>query len=320
MKRLRLFALLIILPLFAFSSCKGKWNSSFSSAQDYAIKKERPIFMYVDSGSEASVDFKNTVLNSKEFLSYAGKKVSLLHVNLVPEADDKKTEEEINAVYEEQSKIVLDFNVEDEISLFLLSPEGYYLSHLPWEEKYKSSEELISALENQLTGSESISKLISDVGRSSGVERVRAIDVLYESTDENYRRPLIPLCRQVLEIDTDNVTGLLGKYELQTTFDDVYLMLNPESVDEAAQRFVDVAEKGHLDRAQKFEAYYYAAYLYPLVGSTDYEKMLGLLQKSYDADPKNEHAGDISETIKMVESMKSYQENSSLYGSNTELE
>ncbi len=298
------FTFLLIFFSLLICSCGGKWYASLSDAKSAAEKNDKKIFLLTGFDSELATEFKEKVLGSRKFLSVAGKKYVLLDMMLSADGLEGNSSEEAQREGGEKSSMILDYNVKDEITLLLLSREGYFLSELPYKASSLSVEGLVSALDEAEKDMEKMDSILSEVRKSSGTDKVRAIDSLYEATDENRRRPLLPLCREIADLDPGNISGLLGKYELQLTFDDVYKMLSKDSVDEAAEKFVSLAENGHLDRTQKFHAYYYAAYLYPLVGSTDFDRMLELLEKSYASDPSNEHSGDISLMIEQTQKMK----------------
>ena len=296
------------IPLILFSlvmcSCGGKWYYSLSDAEAAAEKSGKNIFLFTGTESESTDSFKKDVLQSGKFKSAAGKKFVLLDMYLSSLELEKKSVEEVEKEGREKSAMLLDYNIRDEVTLLILSKEGYFISAIPFDEKCLSAEGLIEVLEKADEDSQKMMSLVSEIRKTDGTDKVRAIDALYEATDQNLRRPLLTLCREVPVLDSGNITGLLGKYELQITFDDVYKMLSKDSVDEASEKFVDLAENGHLDRTQKFHAYYYAAYLYPLVGSTNFDRMLELLELSYASDPSNEHSGDISLMIEQTEKMK----------------
>ena len=298
------FCIPLILLSLALCSCGGKWYTSLSDAKVAAEKNGKNIFLFTAAETEFASKFKDEVLASRKFRSVAGKNYVLADMYLSSGEVGKKSAEDLEKEGKEKSAMMLDYDVQGDISLLILSREGYYLAEVPYNAESLSVEGLLSAIDETENETRKIDALVSEVRKTEGTDKVRAIDALYEATDEKIRRPLLPLCREIPNLDPGNISGLLGKYELQLAFDDVYMSLTKDSVDEAAEKFVSLAENGHLDRAQKFHAYYYAAYLYPLVGSTDFDRMLDLLEKSYASDPSNEHSGDISLMIEQTQKMK----------------
>ncbi len=297
--------------LLIFASCSNvKWNSSFSEAKKIATKKDKDIFMVISGGAESSDEFKSTVLDSKDFLSAVGKKFELLFINLSADGLKDLSQEELSKVYDENSKIIMDYSVTDELTMLMLNQDGYWLKSFPYADKYKDPALLIADL---FADDEKVSmahEYISAIKKFDGSDRAKAINNLYEFTDENYKLPLIPLCYEIPDLDSENNTGLLGKYELIIAYDRADKILSAENVDQAAQVFVDAAEHGHLDRSQKFEAYFTAAYLYPLVGSTNFDKMCELLEQAYDSNPSDPHVNEVTDLLQNIRDMKLVYENS----------
>ena len=290
---------ILSLVLFAqvFISCGAKWTFDLEEAKKISAKKKQPILLFLNSGDDRAAEFKTSFLDSKDFLSSAGKKFVLLSLDAVTE-DEQKVDEVLS--------LVNDFTVKEIIPLIVMNKDGYYVGRIDRADEIETVQQLNDQLEPFVEEFKKVEEMVSAIKSSTGTDKVRAIDVLFENTHENSRRPLHALCEQVLAEDAGNITGLLGKYELQIVFDQVYDMLTPVTVDDAAERFVSLAETGHLDNSQKFEAYYYAAYLYPLVGSYDYDRMLELLNLSYASDPHNQNAQEIFIAIQTIQSMKEY--------------
>ena len=309
MKKISLFFLLTV--LIFFTSCtKAGWLSSFSEAKKQAEKTGKDIFMVVSGGEDSSAEFKKNVLDSKDFILQASKNFVLIFINLSADGLQDLSQEELSKVYEENSKIIMDYNITEELTLLRLTKEGYWLYGFPFTEKYHDVQLLLSDLSASDEKISDAKSFISAIKKSDGSEKVKAIDNLYEYTDEHYRLPIMPLCYEIPSLDAENVTGLLGKYELITAYDTADKMLSPETVDEAAAVFKEIAENGHLDKSQRFEAYFTAAYLYPLVGSTDFDSMTLLLEKAYEANPDDAHAGEVTDLMQNIKDMKTVYENS----------
>ena len=293
----KLVTVTLILSAMLFVSCGAKWTNNMQEAKELSAKKKQPILLFLNSGDTAALDFKANFLDTKEFISNAGKNFVLLSLDAITE--DEQQVDDILA-------LVTDYAVKETLPLIIMNKDGYYVGRIDRAEKIETVQELVEQLLLSTPDFNKIEELTALINKSKGTDKVRAIDDLYEFTDENCRRPLHALCEQVLAEDEGNITGLLGKYELQIVFDQVQDMLTPVTVDDAADRFVDLVKTGHLDNSQKFEAYYYAAYLYPLVGSQDFDRMLELLNLSYSADPSNPNSQEIAMSIQTLEAMKEY--------------
>ena len=299
-----LFVLLICFISLLTSCGKVKWNGSLSEAKKLSVKQGKDILMVISGGAESSEEFKENVLDSKDFIKEASKNFVLLFINL--SADDLKnlSQEDLEKVYEENSKIIMDYNITEELTLLRLTSDGYWIDEFPYAEKYMDPAVLLEDLNASDEKTADIKEIISSIKKSAGTNRAAEIDKLYEYTHENYRAPLMDLCYEIPDLDKSNNTGLLGKYELIISYDKANKILSPETVDQAAAVFTNIAEQGHLDRSQKFEAYFTAAYLYPLVGSTNFDQMYALLQKAYDINPNDPHASEATDLMQNIKDMK----------------
>lgn len=310
MKKIFITILISSIISILFLSCgNAKWLTSFEEAKKISAKKNQDIFMVVSGGEELSKNFKTNVLDSKEFLS-SQKNLTLLFINLSADGLAGLDHEQFTKVYEETSKIILNYNITDELTMIRMSPEGYCLFDFPYVEKYESVENLIEDIKSSEEKVGEMKSIISKIKKTSGTEKVRAIDQLYESTDENHRTVVLPLCNEILDLDKENATGLLGKYELISAYDQSYKILSRETVDQSAQIFINLVNNGHLDKSQKFEAYYTASFMYSLVGSMDFSKMIDLLEMACKENPSDKHFGDAQDLLQNLRDLKTVYESS----------
>ncbi len=310
MKKIFITILISSIISILFLSCgNAKWLTSFEEAKKISAKKNQDIFMVVSGGEELSKNFKTNVLDSKEFLS-SQKNLTLLFINLSADGLAGLDHEQFTKVYEETSKIILNYNITDELTMIRMSPEGYCLFDFPYVEKYESVENLIEDIKSSEEKVGEMKSIISKIKKTSGTEKVRAIDQLYESTDENHRTVVLPLCNEILDLDKENATGLLGKYELISAYDQAYKILSRETVDQSAQIFINLVNNGHLDKSQKFEAYYTASFMYSLVGSMDFSKMIDLLEMACKENPSDKHFGDAQDLLQNLRDLKTVYESS----------
>lgn len=310
MKKIFITILISSIISILFLSCgNAKWLTSFEEAKKISAKKNQDIFMVVSGGEELSKNFKTNVLDSKEFLS-SQKNLTLLFINLSADGLADLDHEQFTKVYEETSKIILNYNITDELTMIRMSPEGYCLFDFPYVEKYESVENLIEDIKSSEEKVGEMKSIISKIKKTSGTEKVRAIDQLYESTDENHRTVVLPLCNEILDLDKENATGLLGKYELISAYDQSYKILSRETVDQSAQIFINLVNNGHLDKSQKFEAYYTASFMYSLVGSMDFSKMIDLLEMACKENPSDKHFGDAQDLLQNLRDLKTVYESS----------
>ena len=314
MKRLSFLAFLTLLSavlLLSLASCKKKvvWQTDFGTALKDAGESGRSVlvlFSGEDWDGKTAV-FRSEVLDTDEFKDFAREKYVLLNIDL-SEAEQAKAIEEGNeellARIEDKSSLFRKYEVSSYPTLALLSGEGYVLTIVQYNEGLNSPAVLIEVLEEQAERIQSVSSAIVKVQSSSGAEKVRAIDMLYEATPETGRKPLDGLVREVPSLDPSDSSGLVGKYEFIRVYGDAIASTSEGIRDGVAESFVDIAENGHLSPAQKFEAFYNAAYLMALFGDSDYDRMFELLDKAKSSDPENMRMEDVTNLMTMIAQMR----------------
>ena len=287
-------------------SCKtGAWQSSLEEAKKEAFKKNQNILLFAsDSSSE---DFKKEVLDSKEFIK-AAKNYVLLHIDLSPAGLEKKSAEVLEAQKEEYKNAILTYDIRLDKSLYLLSQEGYVLNVVPYSPNYTDAKTVFDAVSRAEREASRFLPILQAVrGASDSLLKVQAIDELFEATDEAYRRALYPLCQELLLLDAENKSGLLGKYELFLAHINVEPYLHQETIEKASAVFTDLCKTGHLDVHQQFLAYYEAAYVHTLVEDIDFDAVLTLLQKAYDVLALEKGAKEIADIESAMDTVRAMQ-------------
>lgn len=290
--------------LLASCGKQAEWYSDFETAKKAAKKSEKDIYLLVsgDDWADTSLPFKEKVVND-EFVKASKDKYILVNVDfsekefakteLASDASDaeKKEAEKIKAEYDKKSKVVNLYPVTAWPQAYILSSDGYILLALNYDADIEDTEDYLEYIEENKEKIETTRTLISDVKSSKGLDKVYAIEKLINEANTNSRiyRDLV---KEVIKLDSNNETGLLGKYELSETYFVIYDMI-AEKKEVTPQPFIDVVEKGHLSQEQIQEAYYDAAYLMANTGSRDYNLMEELLDKAYKADIEGENAKEI---------------------------
>ena len=312
----------LLLVIFASTliSCNNgkKWYTDFDEASAKAKKSGKNIFLLFsgDDWDKTSASFKEAVLHTDEFAREIGKKYILLNLDFsqdefsrseVEESasdEEKKAAKEIADRYRAKERLVLEYHVQQYPAIYITTAEGFYIDSINYDvsftdfasfdEKFKNHQGLISRAND----------LILSIKKTNGKDKVLAIDAFYEATPSDYQPLLSPLFKEVPSLDEANETGLLGKYELAAAYIQSFEIANEGNVDGAVTVITSAAENSalHLDKDQKQLAYYTGAYILSLSGSHDFDRILNLLQKAYDASPNGIHARD-------VQSAKGYTEN-----------
>ena len=310
MKKTGIFALCAALFLASalLSGCQKKaggwngWLTDFEKAEKEAAKKGKNIFLLF-SGEDwdgKTSEFRAAVLEDKAFSPIA-KHYVLLHIDFseteYAEADigedataaQQKRAQEIAAEYDKREDLADTYNLTQYPSIYILSPEGYLLARIPYDkENLGTPAALAEGLASQADIVRERENLIAAVRNSSGLDRVRAIDALFEAMEPECRACLAGLAAEVPQIDSQDETGLLGKYELWNAYIKMQKALRKgEDRDSSVQLLIDAAESGHLDGELKQEAFYTAAYLLAALGSQDFDRLFVLLQLAQDASPES---------------------------------
>ena len=304
----RAACLVLAASLFLLASCKKEagWQTDYDAALKDAEAKGRSV-LALFSGEDwdgRTQTFRTDVLDTDEFKEFVKDSYVLLNVDLseaeqaaaIPKegADEKEQAEaaRVQAGIDTKLGLIRRYGVSSYPSLYLLSKEGYVLSIVQYSEGLTAPSVLKEILEEQEEGIAAVSAAISRMQASSGADKVRAIDQLYEATPEAGRAVLAPLVKEVPSLDPGDVSGLVGKYEFIRTYDEAIANISEGKRDGVVESFVAIAEGGHLSPAQKLEAYYNAAYLMALFGEDDYDRMYELLQKAMESDPAGNMQAD----------------------------
>lgn len=309
-KGIRAVCAALFLTAALLSACQKKasgwsgWRTDFDKACKEAAKKEKNILLLFtgEDWDGKTPAFRTSVLESKEFGAIA-KQYVLLHIDfsqaefaLTDIGDDASAEQqrqakEIEAEYEKREDLADTYNLTQYPSFYILSPEGYLLARFPYErESIGTTAELAEKLAELGDTIAAKEALIAAVRTSGGLERVQAIDALFEDTAPECRACLAPLAAEVPQLDARNESGLLGKYELWNAYIRMQKALRKDmDRDSSIQLLIDAAESGHLDGELRQEAYYTAAYLLAALGSQDFDRLFTLLQLAQDAAPESPH-------------------------------
>jgi thioredoxin-related protein len=295
------------------------WYHDYDEAKRIAAKQNMPILLFVSMTGEDddSATLKEKVFNTTEFKDAVAD--AFVPVNLdFTQAAYKKTVASEGATDKEQKaadayaaklkkdmQVATMFNVQMTPAVYLVTKDGYYVSFIAYDKTIDTPAAYTQMLEDRTADVKKVNDMADAVKNSSGVEKVKAIDALYEATDNKYRLFLEDMYRKVPELDKKNESGLVSKYVLATANSDAVRLFGEGDYAGAAKVFGDAGAGGRLDKNDVQQAYYTAGYLLGSTGSHDYAAITAYLQASYDADPESEHAGDIMRTLDNVKAMAS---------------
>lgn len=304
MKKNRLLICSIIaLALLAFSACSGK-DSEFSGAQKKAQSKNQKMLLVFTGNkwSQESRDFTTSVLNDKEFNKIFDKDYVVLTIDF--DSDFDKAAADTKKSVNENVLLGENYSLSQIPEVYVLSPQGYVMAVLNLTDKIKSPLALQEEIFNHAEEITHAEYLLSEINSKSGKEKVHAIDALYEATDARYRVPLSDLVKSVPELDPENETGLLGKYELEKAYLDAITAAHNNDFKGISDIFEEVCQNGHLNSQQIQTAYYTEAFVLAGTGSKDYDRITEILYKAYEADKESDNANQILYTLNSFEQLK----------------
>jgi len=311
----------VVLPL-AKKSVKADefgWYHDYDAAKKLARKENKSILLLVSETGEDkdSKTLKDTVLNTKEFTTAAKKNFVLVNID-VTQDEYKKTVAADNATEKEQKsaddnaakfkrnmQILSQYRTQMTPAVYISTKDGYFVSYIDYDSSEATPEAYLKILTDKTEDIKKVNDLAAATDKSSGIEKVKAIDALYEATDQNYRDFLVDVYREVPDLDKKNESGLVSKYVLATANSDAIELYGKGDYPGAAKVFADAAVGGRLDKDDAQQSYYTAGYLLGSVGSQDYATIIAYLQAAYNADPESEHASSIQQTIDYVKKLES---------------
>lgn len=277
----------------------------------YASKKNKPILIFFTSqgDDEKSTQLVNNVLNGESFKKSFASKYAVLHADfsqntfektLAPENANDQEVEEANTytnILQNNYKLAILFNVSQMPAVFLCSPQGYVIDRLDAEKTINSIEDLQTLLDSKKEEIKNFNSMVSQTKKGSVSNKVEAIDTIYNATQSEYRAFLLPLVNYAVEIDTDNTSGLAGKFILSKAEIEAIFAYSSGDVESAVQKYLVAADNKFVKTEDKQDCFYKAAYLLAYSDSSDYETIVYYLEMAYKIAPESSKAESIQKAI-----------------------
>jgi thioredoxin-related protein len=309
MKKLLTIAGLVFFLLLCGCVSKPQWLSDYAEGQKLAEKNDKMIFLLftADETDEKNMEFKK-IFNTPE-LKKILKGYVLVNIDFSesryaaaepPEdADDKAIEAagKVQELLERDFGVAQKYSVQGLPMIYLLTKEGYVIATIGVDTETVTTEQFLTRLEEEKPAIDSTYTLFQKIKTTQGLEKVLAIDELYEATESQYRFLLSDFFAQVPQLDPNNESGVLGKFILQNTNNAAMQFLSAGDYESAIREFETIAENPILKPLEKQEALFTVAYLFANTGTEDITKILDYLQRAYDAAPDTETAPAISAII-----------------------
>ena len=325
----KLFLSIIIFSILLLSGCSkvqldaDGCFSDVDSALKYAAKKDCNVLLFVtmEDDDNDSTELLNKVIRDGNFKTEIASDFAVTRLDfsqksyaatVVPEGSDEKTEKAANAIADQiqkNTRFASLLNVSQTPSIYILSKESYVLASFFYEAEDKNLSDFNELLQKENQKANQLKEIIKNTKKGSQLERVSAIDALYEATENDYRVFLADLLNSVKSLDKKNESGLLGKYIYAAADANAIKAMNQGKIEEAVKFYIEAAENEFLEPNLKQQAYYVAAYICSITGAgssfSDSSVIIGYLQKSIDADPESKEVPSIKKVLDVVSSIKS---------------
>lgn len=231
------------------------------SVAEKSDKKILLVFTKLESGG-FNETLVNQVLHAQDYQEKIGAEFETCQIDFSKEdfSSQKKSAKKTKAQTERDMNTTVIYGVETPPTVMILSPQGYVISSITYLSCI-NVQEFSNIIEVEREKIDAMEKMVAAVKNAEGIEKISAIDLLYENTHANYRYQLRKLCDEVVRSDKKNESGLVGKYLLaraSTEAMDCYLARKPEK---AAECYIKYVRSKFLSVEEKQRCYYAAAYI-----------------------------------------------------------
>lgn len=341
----KIFALATaLLAVFTLVSCARKetadefgWYSDFNAAKKLAQKDNKSIILYfsaLDSDGK-SADLNDKIFKTTEFkekfspeyvfcnIDFSSSRFDNVYLNKEPDSENFSDEEndeqsskkstrsakETSRLQEKLSRDMLlpsYYAVEAFPAVFVLTKQGYVISPLLLEEGY-DIDDAQAELEKSAGRKSQITNLLTTIYSGNKEEALKAIDELYNTTEDEYKFLLEDLHEKYISLDKDNKSG--------GTVDHIFELANARAqkaffendYEKAVSELESPLKYKVLTPENRLQAYYSVGYFLAMSGSTDYDRIIDYFQKAYDSAPESEYAPALQQMIGNLNEMKSEQ-------------
>ena len=313
--------LILFCAAVLLASCKKeiKWIDSLENAKLQANEEEKDILLLFTGSDwdDCTDSFKTAVINTKEFREAFNEEYVFVNLDFSQNVllgsyiDDDATEEqkaeaEKNmADFDKKVELYKTYSVKKFPAVYFLSKEGYVLDAVPYDPEMTDWNEFDSRVHHEKI--KSVKEIIVRIRESKDIEKARAINELFESTEPVFASPLRDLIYDFESLDPEDETGLLNSYRMNKIYFKAYDALRAN--EDAALVFEQAAKDDELVPAaeDKQNLYSMAAYMLLQKGKVedeyDYDRILKDLQKAYEADPDSAGSEKLLQQIEVTKTI-----------------
>lgn len=320
---------------FAFVSChrvttadEFGWYSDFGEAKDAAQQSNKSIILYfsaLDTDGK-SAEWNDKIFKTKEFKKKFSRNFVFCNIDFsdarfkdvygadeengkTPAKKSERSAEETDQLRQKLSEdmILPSYYAVDALpAVFVLTKQGYVISPLNIEENYDISD-VQAEIEKSSERRTQITNLLTTISSGKKDEVLKAIDELYDLTENEYKFLLEDLHEKYIELDKNNESG--------GTIDHIFALANARAqkaffendYEKTIEQLELPLQYEILTPKNRQEAYYNVGYFIAMSGSTDYQRIIDYFQKAYDEAPESEYAENIQQMIINLNEMKKMQ-------------
>lgn len=308
-------------------SCGAKtdaagWYDDFEAAKKAARSADKNILLFVNSDMDVpeTADGVQFLLGSDAFTKAVKDKFVCVHFDftdlaaamaVVPEGatnKEQKAAESRKKKLNSQFQVADGFMIQETPAVVLATKDGYYITDVSFDFLGTSASGYVSSLALEDSAIDEMNAMVAATKKGSVVERVKAIDALYESQAEGHRLLLADLCRQVLSLDKKNDSGLVSKYIVAVAHADAYSYLVTGDVENVLAVYEKNAADKRISPEDAQTLYYIAANVLANTRVGDADKIIELLEKAVNAAPESEYVETLMQILDSVREMKAAEE------------
>jgi hypothetical protein len=300
--------------LFVFVSCASAptgWLADYEEGQQLASKEGKDLFLFFSSEDTdgVSTQLRTSIFDTESFIQAVGKEYVLVHLDYsesrlaalqLPEdaiEEQKKAAEADLPQLEKDIGTAVNFSVTEAgmPAMILATPQGYVYGVITYNAEVTTPEQFMAVISENNENRDKIKALIQAIDKSTGVDKLNAIDNLYEATDPSYRHLLADLYGMAADLDPNNESGKRGKYAILNAYAVATESLYVGDAHGAISAILAPIAEGFSSPEEQQELYYQAAYFASLIG--DSETMFNYLSTALELAPDSEMAAAIQMTI-----------------------
>lgn len=269
-----------------------------------AKKAKKNILLFItmggfDSESEA---FVTNVLRSADYKTAFSEKYVTVLFDFGSEAyinsesshfttdSERKAAEQLNAQISRNVSFARTLNLTYTPCLFFMNEDGYAFADELYSESFASVESLQKMVSEYESDFDTMQEMVDATRKGNPVERVEAINVIYQIVEDKYIPTLSSLFKTVPEIDKKNESGLVSYLYFVYVMEESKKFTAAGDFASAIGVLRDAAQSDSLEGEEKQQAFYMAANLLIQAGSSDYVTILSLLNNAVLASPETELA------------------------------